>query len=259
MSLNGASVIVNGKVKTNAFQMETDAGAGKVLLSDQHGNGIWSDISSIYNDEDWYFNDRFELYANPRCHKVGILTNSPSEALEVCHRDPTGGIVINQLDSSLQKSEIKFSVCGEEEWAIGSNFSTLRPESFFIWNQKRKRTDFIICDNGWIGIHTNYPHADMDVNGSFKATRIGINTDPPPADSNWKLLVEGGIMAREIKVTTTAFPDYVFGKDYHLMKISELDQFVKTNHRLPGLPSADTGAKLCSPSLPRSSTPTSWG
>jgi len=92
--------------------------------------------------------------------------------------------------------------------------------------------------NGRVGISTSWPCAKLDVDGSFKAAQIGINTNPPPAGSEWKLLVEGGIKAREIKVTTTSFPDYVFGKDYPLMKISELDQFVKTNYRLPGLPSA---------------------
>jgi len=97
MRLTGTSVIVNGKVKTNTFQMETGAGTAKVLVSDQYGNGTWGNVSSIYNDEDWYFNDNFDLYANPRSRKVGILTAHPSEALEVCHRDIIGGEAMGGL------------------------------------------------------------------------------------------------------------------------------------------------------------------
>jgi len=255
MSLNGVSVTINGKTITNAFQMASNAGLGKILACDQAGNGTWAE-ASLFNDMDWLEPRKDEkekgksdiLYSNPKYSYIGVGTENPSEALEVCHRDiiggeAMGGIAINQLntDSIIKKNEIKFSRNGVEEWAIGSYYDPRRlaKNSFFIWNNILHETAFFISENGMTGISTSWPCAKLDVNGSFKASQIGINTNPPPADSEWKLLVEGGIKAREIKVTTTSFPDYVFGKDYPLMKISELDQFVKTNHRLPGLPSAD--------------------
>jgi hypothetical protein len=89
------------------------------------------------------------------------------------------------------------------------------------------------------GINTEWPNATLDVNGSLKADHVGIGTDAPAAiDSTWKLFVEGGIKAREILVTVDPFADYVFNDDYNLMKLSDLETFVKTNHHLPGIPSA---------------------
>ena len=125
-------------------------------------------------------------------------TENPSEALEVCHRDviggeAMGGIAINQLntDSIIRKNEIKFSRNGAEEWAIGSYYDPhrLAKNSFFIWNNILHETAFFISENGMTGISTSWPCAKLNVNGSFKASQIGINTNPPPAGSEWKLLV----------------------------------------------------------------------
>ena len=45
--------------------------------------------------------------------------------------------------------------------------------------------------------------------------------------------------AREIKVTAQPFPsDFVFDKDYKMMPLHELENYVNANHHLPQLPSA---------------------
>ncbi|MDP1621266.1 MAG: hypothetical protein Q8M08_02900 [Bacteroidales bacterium] len=170
--------------------------------------------------------------------RIGINTKTPTQALEVCHRDTTGGININQLDTSLKKSEIKFSIGGVGHWSLGHYLSSSRPKSFFIWNQNRQATEFFIADNGMTGINTEWPCARLDVNGDFKASAIGIGTNPPSPSSPYKLFVEGGIKAREIRVTVSAFADHVFDKDYSLISIPDLESFISANHRLPGIPSA---------------------
>jgi hypothetical protein len=170
--------------------------------------------------------------------KVGIGSENPSQALEVCHSDTNGGIVINQKDTSLKKSEIKFSVDGVEKWAVGNQINPQRPNSFFIWNNNLGRTDFFIGDNGMTGIHTEWPSADLDVNGTFESQSVGIGIDPPHPDSTYKLFVEGGIKARKVLVTINSFSDYVFEKDYRLMTIPELETYIKANGHMPGIPSA---------------------
>ena len=78
------------------------------------------------------------------------------------------------------------------------------------------------------------PIITFDNNG-----KVGIGVEPPNTGSIYKLYVEGGIAARDVKVTaTTPFPDYVFVRDYKLMSLYELEQFIKTNNRLPEMPSA---------------------
>jgi len=248
MYLRSESVTIRGKLKTDAFQMVSDeAGDGKVLVSDENGNGNWGDPSKIFDDGDWLYNFDGDLYANTTVSKVGIGTTKPSEALEICHHDLAGGILINQMDTSMKKSEIKFCVHNTPRWSAGNDITGNRLNSFFIYNHNHVdgqghtegKTEFFIADNGMTGIGTLWPRATLDVEGSFTSMRAGIGTDPPAlSDSTWKLFVEGGIKAREIKVTIQSFSDYVFDDDYSLMNIYDLETYVQNNHHLPGIPSA---------------------
>lgn len=68
---------------------------------------------------------------------------------------------------------------------------------------------------------------------------VGIGTVTPKA----KLAVYGDIFATKVKVTQTGWPDYVFGKDYHLPEISALEQYISTHQHLPEIPSATEIAK----------------
>lgn len=63
---------------------------------------------------------------------------------------------------------------------------------------------------------------------------VGIGTSNP----TYKLTVNGGILAEEIKVIADVGADFVFDKGYNLPKLSEVDTFIKTNKHLPEIPSA---------------------
>jgi hypothetical protein len=55
---------------------------------------------------------------------------------------------------------------------------------------------------------------------------------------------DGITYAKEIKVQATSFPpDYVFDKNYKLMSLHELEQYVNANHHLPEIPSAEEQKK----------------
>ena len=66
---------------------------------------------------------------------------------------------------------------------------------------------------------------------------IGMNLYTSSVPS-YRLYVEGGIMAREVKVTALPFPDFVFDSDYTLFTIPELQSFISKNKHLPNMPSA---------------------
>ncbi len=46
------------------------------------------------------------------------------------------------------------------------------------------------------------------------------------------------LYARAIQVQTTAFPDYVFDANYHLMGLHEVENYIAQNHHLPQMPTA---------------------
>jgi hypothetical protein len=62
--------------------------------------------------------------------------------------------------------------------------------------------------------------------------------------NGYKLSVAGKIMSEGVTVKIRSeWPDYVFGKKYKLMALSDLESFIKTNGHLPNIPNAKDVAK----------------
>ncbi len=62
---------------------------------------------------------------------------------------------------------------------------------------------------------------------------VGIGTASP----NAMLAVNGNIRAKEVKVETANWPDYVFAKNYELPSLQSTEQHIKDKGHLPGIPS----------------------
>jgi hypothetical protein len=61
------------------------------------------------------------------------------------------------------------------------------------------------------------------------------------AAGGYRLLVKGGVMTEKIKVAVAGsadWADYVFEKNYKVMPLEEVEQFVQENKHLPNFPSA---------------------
>ncbi|MDA3616537.1 hypothetical protein [Polluticaenibacter yanchengensis] len=89
------------------------------------------------------------------------------------------------------------------------------------------------------GIGASKPHMRLH---SFGLLNLGeVETQKARAASNegYKLLVNGAIGAKRVKVTQTTFwPDYVFESNYKLASLSEVEAFIKANKHLPDVPPA---------------------
>ncbi len=132
----------------------------------------------------------------------------------------------------------------------------------------------VILKNGKVGINTSTPNARLTVigdenDGTIGALEIGTNSssdrifiDGDEIDSNNPLFINanstapvaigshdiangyivsvgGKMIAEEVRVQLkTAWPDYVFHKDYTLPTLGQVDQFIKEKKHLPGIPSA---------------------
>ena len=62
---------------------------------------------------------------------------------------------------------------------------------------------------------------------------VGIGTSSP----SHKLSVNGAIRAKEV-IVDTGWADYVFAADYRLAPLDEVEAHIKSEKRLPGIPSA---------------------
>ena len=63
---------------------------------------------------------------------------------------------------------------------------------------------------------------------------VGIGTYDP---GSYRLAVNGTIRAKEV-IVNTGWADFVFNQNYQLMPLSEVEQRVKADKHLPGIPSA---------------------
>ena len=69
----------------------------------------------------------------------------------------------------------------------------------------------------------------------FDDGNVGIGRVNP----GYQLDVEGTIRACEVKVESNSWCDYVFAPDYNLMPLEDVEQYVKNNRHLPGMPSEE--------------------
>lgn len=81
-------------------------------------------------------------------------------------------------------------------------------------NQGTANYRLFLADNGKIGIGTQFPQAELSVNGTILAKEVRVNT------------------------SSTYWPDYVFENDYKIMTLSELENYINEYKHLPGIPSA---------------------
>jgi hypothetical protein len=75
---------------------------------------------------------------------------------------------------------------------------------------------------------------------------IGTTATFPSATGNYKLFVEGGILTEKVKValrSTANWADYVFEKNYDLMPLKNVEEYIAIHKHLPGIDSASELAK----------------
>lgn len=100
----------------------------------------------------------------------------------------------------------------------GPIYSTFRMYTATSTNNQLEKIHFTSYGDCWMstdgnfGIGTMYPNYTLDVNGTIRANELIINTDGA---------------------------DFVFEKEYELLPLGTLSEYVKVNHHLPDIQSAE--------------------
>ncbi len=70
--------------------------------------------------------------------------------------------------------------------------------------------------------------------------KIGVGVSAAEIPNEYHLAVNGKIISEEVKVKLFAsgWPDYVFSKDYRLLSLQDLEQYINLKGHLPNIPSA---------------------
>ncbi|MCL6220756.1 hypothetical protein [Zunongwangia pacifica] len=164
-----------------------------------------------------------QLWSISKNGNLGINVNSPSEKIDVDGnirlRNSGNKIYWNWPDRKIDQYS---KVSGSYMIRFMNSMGTGNPEGGF---------NFV--DNGGRSV--------MRINDY----KVGIGTETM---GNHKLAVNGSVGAREITVEIVDWPDYVFYEDYTLNSLEQIENFVKKNHHLEGVPSKEdiknSGIKL---------------
>jgi len=91
---------------------------------------------------------------------------------------------------------------------------------------------------GITGTYSNHPFSIITGQTTKLTVLANGNVGIGILSPNEKLAVNGLIRAREVKVESANWPDYVFEEGYNIGTLKGLESYIKTNKHLPGMPSA---------------------
>ena len=201
---------VNGTLNiNNSYSFPNSAGAhGQVMVMDSSGTLEWQTQSGGGAGQ-WSVNGN-DIY-NTNGGKVGIGVTNPVEPLHVFGQkvllQSTGTGYLECVSSAAGGTRLSFGIVGGTGDGI-------------VWGFQNRPLKFGTSDA-----------LRMTITGSGN---VGIGTSTPQS----KLAVNGKITAKEVEVTLSGFPDYVFEEDYDLLTLQEVEAHIKEFGHLPNVPSA---------------------
>ena len=90
----------------------------------------------------------------------------------------------------------------------------------------------------WATMEGDLLFANIPRSSSGSSNQTGLTDADIKSNVNLKLGADGLLMAKEIKVTLTDWPDYVFDESHSLPSLETTEAYIKDNGHLPGVPSA---------------------
>ncbi|MCX6280636.1 MAG: hypothetical protein NTU51_01570 [Bacteroidetes bacterium] len=240
LSINAACV-KTPCFETDFIKINNHAGINKVLMSDDFGNGQWTDASRFITDY-WLVNQTRDLYLNTdRYPHLGIGVQVPIDRFQV--NSGTAAVSIGSVnDQSMDwgNGYIGFNEARRDNYWYNYSDANSSNGGAVIYNDDMGNLFFSTIPTGTSSIN---PLSDQDIKDHRKVIiskdgSVGVGT---LNTHGYKLAVNGKVICEELKVQLfNEWPDYVFNQKYKLLPLNELEQFIEKNKHLPDVPTEET-------------------
>lgn len=184
-------------------------------------------------------NSQFKFFDAPSQTTVSGVATAPATESEICgNQSVTGSLGIGGVSNPSTPLVVNGGPQGTAGWNKTSTLQAVYPVQIFNSNGTKwagMGYDFGVGLKFWV----NGSSDDLAGTGLLGLTLLnngnfGVGTASPSE----KLSVNGKIRAKEVIVETTGWSDHVFADSYQLLSLSEVEQHIKTEKHLPGVPSA---------------------
>ncbi|HEX4887308.1 MAG TPA: hypothetical protein VFV37_04600 [Luteibaculaceae bacterium] len=213
------------------------------------------ECSGAFANRAFWITNNNQLVVNKCClsPQVGIGTASPRAMLEVrgdqiiggkmrigrLYNDPenldVGGDAVIRGSGPFDSPELQFAYL---KFGDKRNKIQVRSNGHWLFSTSTDDNFLTLTPNKGLGVGIAIAEASLHVKSSSTNETDKLMLIEGNGKQRLMLRNDGKLFANEINVRMSPFPDYVFSDNHVLMPLEELDQYIKTNHRLPNMPSA---------------------
>lgn len=195
---------------------------------DQGGNFVYTVPEYAFRVKrfEWGISQPKELFAieNDGKTRINYFGTTGGEVLSISNN-------LGVFNNSTNKINLKYSGSQPEfTWTTSSN------KNFKFRNTNNNKTPLTLSPDGKVGVNTDNFIGDHDlfVDGSVYIYKDDTDSSP------YSLLIEGTAVAEEmfIMLKDGTWGDFVFEKEYDLMPLDQLEDYLEENKHLPDFPSA---------------------
>jgi hypothetical protein len=211
---DGANPWGQGRIITVAGNSNSFNATGKMILGTRRmfDKGVGTGTT-------WNYGDDLVIDGNGN---VGIGTSTPSSPLQIQTPGASGSVQLGPWVAGSTAGSIYLN----NDFTTPNNYNFLSAISSPLYINRPSGQDILFREG-------NAPASQMVI---LSGGNVAIGTNDP---KGYKLAVAGNAIAEQMTVKLQVnWPDYIFKKDYTLMPLADLKNYIDQNHHLPEIPSA---------------------